>query len=369
MKIGNPVIWIERFFHRIPCPYLISAFLAVSIPLIYWLAGLAGIFTGSGTRGWNWVMIQPLLIGLEFAGVYYFLGKIGHLFAEGLQDIYHRDEVTSLHDTWAKRFYNPANLTQIVILLFLPSILFAVTHNFNVFYSNPDYPQMSLLFNIFNVVYYYFKLVLLAIIILILVNLVLLIREMGEKRYQQSINLNLMAADPFHDLKPVQDLLLHLVAFYFVCITLENINSFNVDAAYPGGGIWLFDLIGVVFFIGLIIAGLGFFISGTTALGSIVRGRIEAKIKNIYDAYNCQEQELLKLFERNMATPDAIGIIQTKLDALSRHRESLVTLYSQSKGYTLPSLVEVSSAFLASVIAFIAQITDFLAKYGIGPPG
>jgi hypothetical protein len=228
---------------------------------------------------------------------------------------------------------------------------------------------MSLLFNIFNVVYYYFKLVLLAIIILILVNLVLLIREMGEKRYQQSINLNLMAADPFHDLKPVQDLLLHLVAFYFVCITLENINSFNVDAAYPGGGIWLFDLIGVVFFIGLIIAGLGFFISGTTALGSIVRGRIEAKIKNIYDAYNCQEQELLKLFERNMATPDAIGIIQTKLDALSRHRESLVTLYSQSKGYTLPSLVEVSSAFLASVIAFIAQITDFLAKYGIGPPG
>jgi hypothetical protein len=367
VEVGDPVRWIERFFEKLPYPYLISALLAISIPLVYWLAGQAGIFTASGTRSWNWVIVQPLLIGLEFAGLYYFFGKIRNLFTEGLNDIFDEVDVTSLKSTWADRFYNSRYLIQIAVLLFLPSILHAVTHNFSVFYSNPDYPVWSLLFNIFNVVYYYFKLVLLAIIILILINLVLLIQKMNERHYQQSIRLNLMAADPFYDLKPLQNLLLHMVAFYFVCITLENINSFQIEAAYQSSTILPFDLIGVGFFIGLIIAGLGFFIVGTAGLRGIVRGKIESKITVLNDTYTSHEKDLFELVKGKDDNNDAITRIQGKLDVLSKQRETLLTLHSNSKGYTLQSLVEFSSAFLASIIVLLGQITDILAKIGIGP--
>jgi hypothetical protein len=266
---------------------------------------------------------------------------------------------------WEAWLHDPWNIIQIVILLLLLDLPFIVTHKSMIVTSNPGSVVAGILFWAFNIIYYDFKIVLFALIILILMNLVLFIHQMNGSRFRDRIRLNLMAADPFDNLKPVQNLFLHFVAFYFVCITLENINSFNSSAAYTTGDIWIFDLIPVINFIGFIIAGLVLFVSGTAGIRNIVRERIERKINEIYLIYEFKEQELLKLIGHEGSGADAIADAQARLDALSKQRERLATLYSQSKGYTLPSLVEVGSAFIASVIVFITQITDFLAKYGI----
>ncbi len=96
-----------------------------------------------------------------------------------------------------------------------------------------------------------------------------------------------------------------------------------------------------------------------------MRGKIESKIKVLYDTYNTHEQELLALIKGKDANTDATSQIQAKLDALSKQRETMLTLHSNSKGYTIQSLVEISSAFLASIIVLIGQITDILVKFGI----
>jgi hypothetical protein len=369
VNIGNPVGWIERFFRNLPCPYLVSVLVGIDVLLVYGVAYYAGIFNPSGTRNLTWVMIQPILIGLEFAGLYYFFGKIGDLFAGGLEGLYQRDEITGLREGWEAWLHDPWNIIQIVVMLFLLDLPFLVTHRSQYLIVNPGHPVAGILFWAFNIVYYDFRIVLFALIVLILINLVLFIHRMNGSRFRDRIRLNLMAADPFDDLKPVQDLFLDFVAFYFVCITLENINSFTSSTAYATGDIWIFDFIPVIVFIGFIIAGLGLFLSGIAGIRDIVRGRIEGKINELYRIYEIREQELLKLIGQEGSGAGAIADAQAGLDALSRQRERLAMLYSQSKGYTLPSLAGVSSAFIASVIVFITQIIDFLAKIGIKPFG
>lgn len=369
LTIGNPVGWIERFFRNLPCPYLVSILAGIDIFLVFGIAYEGGIFHPSGTRNWIWVMIQPILIGLELGGLCYFFRKIGDLFNGGLEGLYQHDEIKELRKVWEAWFHDPWNVIQIVILLFFLELPFIVTHKSD--FINPDlvFPVAGDLFFAFNAIYYDFKIVLLALILLILIGLARFIHEMNGSRFRDHIRLNLMAADPFDNVKPVQNLFLHFAAFYFVCITLENINSFSSPGTYGTGGTWVFDITPVIVFTGLIITGLGLFLSGTAGIRNIVRGRIERKIHEIYLIYEPREQELLNLIGQEGSGADAIAAVQAGLDALSKERERLVALYSQSKGYTLPSLLEVGSAFIASVMVFITQIIDFLAKLNIHPFG
>ncbi len=353
MQDTRHTIWIERLSGKIRLPYPVTAALVAGIIFaVYRFLSTKIVFFP--WEFFHQLEVIPLciLIWLQLAGIIYLVRETDRVFRTFVPVLYDSSRADALYRAWQLRFYTSRWYYLLVALVVVPYVL--------LFSGIPFYqvePTVwSLILDVLNMASSWFSLFLFAITLWIIINMIWFLDELGGPVYGPLIRLDILAVDRIGGLKPIRDLIIKILSFYFICITLDIISYVSP-----------FSIFGYesMFIIVLMAAGLGLFIFSTSILRRLVRGRIEEEINRIDGCYKAQQDKLMKITSETISdTADkALELVRKSLDSLDTQRERMLRLYTDSRGYDIVTVAKFASSFVLSLIAFLDKILEFTLKY------
>lgn len=333
------LIWIENVFKKIlMLKPICLVLIAVIIPVIY-------AFLGMKIKSLHWEFYHILetftisvLVVFQLAGIKYFLCNIKTLERIG--------------DLPINLKYRSTNIVAAsVILPFIIIDLITRVLEGKLFYSIEP-TAWSFLFDIYDRVVVYSTVFLMAIILCIILNMALVLNEFPSNPYKHFIKIDIISINQFGSLKPVRDLVMKLIIFYFIAISLailSYVSPFNI-LGYES-----------LFLIILLLIGLGFFFFGIKKIQKFLRNSIKDEINFINAEYRWYHKMLINNVSVGSyrAKEEKLELLYTYtiLDILYSNGERMLQLYKNSKGYDFRTIIEFIGFFILPLVAFTSIIT------------
>jgi len=351
-------IWIEKLFKKISVPYPIVSIIAGSVTyLIYLFFSTKVVFLPWEKFHNLEVAALSILIAFQLAGIQYILNYMKETFRE--LKLYPKIGVSS-DDLFVKlkhRFSSSYWYYLLVAAVIVPFIIIEVLDILGggVTFYIVEPTVWSFLLDIYNNVIGYLMLFLLAIILWIIFNIAWMINEIGNDPYRGLIKIDILSVDQIGGLKPLRNLILKTLTFYFVCITLaimSYISPFNI-LSYES-----------YFLIILLIVGVGFFIMGVGTIRKLLKGRIEDEINKINERYQRHHQRLMDIdLEGNYKDiGEELNLVSTILETLYNERERILQFYRNAIGFDLITIIKFVSSFILPLVTFLQKLFHFGIK-------
>ena len=362
-RLSYPVVSILSFFAL----FVLFVFFIVAINAALDISTLIQITAISGAIGFQLLGICTILTD----------------FSKGLESI----SIAPLPDDLQKRFeagvgdsrkylltvlFFVSFFTAIEVVQYVVIELFEVRDLAGVVTLPRDYPLFafareptlwSALFDIFNQTVTFINIILLATMVWILLNVVSTLSLLSRPEHRQCIALDMLCIDKIGGLRQLRGSAVKSHAIYSFTITLlilSYFNPFSIKITIAGV---LYRVVGIscetFLFILLLVLGLYFIIGSIRNIRKITRSHIEEQIGRINEKYYRNQKKLLDLIsdEPDGREQSEIALIKVTLDSLYTERERLLKLYSDSKGYSLSSVVQLISIFILPVITFCEKIS------------
>ncbi len=346
--------WIfEKFFKKIPVPYpIVSLFIAGIIYLIFW-------FFSTKVVLFPWEFYHSfiattlgILIAFQLSGIQYLLNTMEKTFRELNSCPKNKTHVDNLYVKLKYRFsrsYWYYVIIAAVIAPFVINDLTRILHGGGTFYA-AEPTMWSFFLDIYNYSVGYFMFFLLAIFLWIILNITLMLNEMRSDSYKYLIKIDIFNIDGIGGLGPLRNLVSKVLIFYFICVTLAIISYISPFSIFSFESIFL---------IILLLVGVAFFLTGVGTIRKLLRGRIEDEISKINERYQLEHQKLMKLVSKGNYTGEELNLVSTALKTLYVERERMLQLYGNAKGYDLKTVVQFSSSFILSLVAFVEKLLQF----------
>ena len=355
---GDSWIGIEKQFKKIPVPYPIISIIAGSVTYLIYL------FFSTKVDFFPWekyhnleIAALSILIAFQLAGIQNILNDMKKTFVN-LKSTHKKDEsFDKLYDELKDRFCSSYRYYLLVAGVIVPFIIIDIL---DILSGKTFYMQeptvWSFLLDIYNNVMSYFMLYLLAIILWIVFNIAWMLNKIGNNHYRRLIKLDILCVDKIGGLKPLRNLTLKTLTFYFVCITLAIIayvSPFSI-LSYES-----------YFLILLLIVGLGFFIMGIRTIRKVLKGRIEDEINKINERYQRHHQRLMDIdLEENYKDKEGeLNVESTLLETLYKERERTLQFYRNARGYDSITIIKFVCSFILPLVAFLEKVYHTSIKF------
>ena len=352
-------IWIEKQFKKIPWPYPIISIIAGSVTyLIYLFFSTKVVFLPWEKFHNLEVAALSILIAFQLAGIQNILNDMKKTF--GNLEFNPKNDVSfdELYDKLKDRFCSSYRYYLLVAAVIVPFIIIDILDILSggVTFYMVEPTVWSFLLDIYNTVMGYLMLYLLAIILWIVFNIAWMLNKIGNNHYRRLIKLDILCVDKIGGLKPLRNLTLKTLTFYFVCITLAIIayvSPFSI-LSYES-----------YFLILLLIVGLGFFIMGIRTIRKVLKGRIEDEINKINERYQRHHQRLMDIdLEENYKDKEGeLNVESTLLETLYKERERTLQFYRNARGYDSITIIKFVCSFILPLVAFLEKVYHTSIKF------
>ena len=351
-------IWVEKLFKKISVPYPIVSIIAGGIIyLIYWLFSTKVAFFPWEEFHILEVATLSILIAFQLAGIQNILNDMKKTFRD--LKSYHKIGVNfdNLYITLKHRFSSSYWYYLLVAAVIVPFIIINMLDILRggVTFYIVEPTVWSFLLDTYNSVIGYLMLFLLAIILWIIFNIAWMINEIGNDPYRGLIKIDILSVDQIGGLKPLRNLILKTLTFYFVCITLaimSYISPFSI-LSYES-----------YFLIVLLIVGVCFFVVGLGTIRKLLKGRIEDEINKINEKYQRHHQRLMDIdLEGNYKDKlEELNLVSTFLETVYIERERILQFYRNARGYDLVTIIKFVCSFILPLVAFLQKLFHFGIK-------
>lgn len=346
-------IWVEKIFKKIPVPYPIASLLIAGVIYsIFWFFSTKVVFFPWEFYHSFTASTLSILIAFQLAGIQYLLNNMEKTFKELSSYPKNKTSIDSLYVKLKHRFsrsYWYYVTVAAIITPFVINDLTRILHDGNTFYA-AEPTRWSFLLDIYNYATGYFMFFLLAIFLWIILNIILTLNEMRSDPYRYLIKIDIFNVDGIGGLGPLRDLISKVLIFYFICITLAIISYISPFSIFSYESIFLIILL----FIGVV-----FFLTAVGTIRKLLRGRIEDEINKINERYQLEHQKFMELVSKGNYNGEELNLVSTALETLYTERERMLQLYGNARGYDLKTIVQFSSVFILSLIAFVEKLLQF----------
>ncbi len=346
-------VWVEKVFKKIPIPYPVASLLIAGVIYsIFWFFSTKVVFFPWEFYHSFAASTLGILIAFQLTGIQYSLNIMKKTFRELSSDSKNKADIDSLYVKLRYRFSRSYWYYVIVAAIIFPFVIIDLMRILQ--YSSPFYavePTIwSFLLDIYNYATGYLIYFLLAIFLWIILNIILTLNEMRSDPYEYLIKIDIFNMDGMGGLRQLKDLILRVLTIYFICITLAIISYISPFSIFSFESIFLMILL---------LVGVVFFFTGVGTIRKLLRGRIEDEIKKINERYQLEHQKLIKLISEGNYKGEELNLVSTALQTLYIERDRMLQLYGSARGYDLKTIIQFSSAFVLSLIAFVEKIFQF----------
>jgi len=304
--------WIERLFGMTSVHYtFVSLTLGSILFLVFVLFSL--VIFDFKLNFYNRIIAVStcLLIPYQLSGVKFLLdelrGTLAHLKTDPKKDAKFRD----LCDALERRFTRDKLKYVIIILVILPFILidinYGLTNRWYEFFPNIPFELYSRTLE--YVIYFLF-----AIILWIIINISWTLKELSSDEYISIIKLDIFSTDELGGLGILKSLVLKAVVFYFLGTALAILSY-----AGPSGVVCYESM----YYIILLIIGVIFFFICMNSVNRVLKGCIEAEMKDLRDIYYKKRMNfMVATSEEGLEIKkEELECLSTSLDTICSDRE------------------------------------------------
>lgn len=343
-------IWVEKIFKKVPIPYpIVSLLIAGIIYLIFWFFSTKVIFFPWEFYHSFAASTQGILIAFQLGGIQYILNNMKKTFKELCSYPENKENIDSLYVKLKYRFSRSHWYYVIVAIIIAPFIINLIS-NLSVTFYVVEPTIWSFLLDVYNYAIGYLMYFLLAVFLWIIINIILTLGEMRNDPCKHLIKIDIFNIDKVGGLKPLRDLILKILTFYFICITLAIISYISPFSILSYESIFL---------IILLLVGVAFFFIGVNTIRKLLKGRIEDEINKINERYQLEHQKLIKLVSEGNYKGEELNLVSTALQTLYVERDRMLQLYGSARGYDLKTIVQFLSSFILSLVAFAEKLLQF----------
>jgi hypothetical protein len=347
MPRASQLFWFEKILKGIPIFYPITS---IVIGAIIWL-----IFLVLGNKmGLVWdnethisIALMGIIVAFQLISVQYLSNKWRNILEE-IHKLYsdqNGNNIINIKQMPHKSFWYYAMMLAVILPFYLidwisPS--YTLAEYFLEYYSD-DPSNWSLLFDIYRDLVGLLVLFIFFNIIWILTNMAWTIRSVGTQSHGLKMNANIFAAN--YILGAIRDLLLKMVAFYFICVSL-------IIASYVDFSEHIYETIYLMLFLAM---GLVFFLVGSEAVNSLMKGQIALVSDNINEKIQEYLEKLLSIESDGDPSQkiQETNFISNMLDVLQKQRESLAK--ESARVYDLRSVFSFMCVFFLPIITEMAK--------------
>lgn len=307
------------------------------------------------------------LVGYEMAGIKYLLTETRKAFSQirpgeenYLVSIKSAYSILERRLTKAHWYYAAVIVLIVAPMLVLDSQELASGHASTFYWWEETIP--SALLDVYSYFITYLIIMLLAIILWIMVNVLVLIYQMGKGKYLIGLKFSPFSADQIGGLGPLKNLILKVITFYFVCITL-------IAFSYVGPSS-LMSCPSAFYLILLIIGGL-FFAVCSLSLQKALGRKIGEELETISALYEKKSKKIMRMYtEEEDYNREDIAKLSTEMDALLKCRESLLKIGwkvfdTEAIAIFLGSFLLPNITLLQRFPGTFSAIVGFIASYPI----
>ncbi len=298
-----------------------------------------------------------ILIGYQFAGIKYLLFNIKSIFVE-LEPLFIENQFQTYFNHLNKLFQNSKLHYFVIILIIIPFMLLEVIRFWRWKTSVGPIPlyfslfepsnYWAILLDMINHIFGYLMLFLLATIVWTIVNLIVIINELGSNTL---INIDIFHVDEIGGLRPLRNFSIIIVSNYFIIITLAIISYISPR-----------ELISyeTIFLIGMLFLGVIFFIITSKTIRNLITKGLKLELSKINEEYKKTYNKLINIVSDNdpKFNKDEFEKLSFILDILEKEKTKIKQI--SPKGYDLNAIATFISSFLIPTITLIEKIKEFI---------
>ena len=347
MPRASQLFWFDKILKDIPAFYPIAS---IVIGAIIWLIFL--VLGNMMELEWDnetriTIALMGIVVAFQLIAEQYLSDKWKNILAE-IRNLYSDQDgnnIINIKEMPHKFFWYYAMMLVVILPFYLidwisPS--YTLVEYFLEYYSdNPN--NWSLLFDIYSNLVGLLVLFIFFNILWILTNIALTIRSIGTQSHDIKMNANIFTAN--YRLGAIRDSLLKTVACYFICVSL-------IIASYVNFSEHIYETIYLILFL---TTGLVFFLVGSEAVNSLMKGQIALVSNNINEKIQEYLEKLLCIESDGDPSQkiQETNFISNMLDILQKQRESLAK--ESEKVYDLRSVFSFLCVFFLPIITDIAK--------------
>jgi|WetSurMetagenome_2_1015567.scaffolds.fasta_scaffold00750_7 hypothetical protein len=347
MPRASQLFWFEKILKGIPVFYPITS---IVFGAMIWLIFLA-IGNMMELEWDNETRITILLMGIVVAFQLMSLQYLSNIWRNTLAEICNLYankngfDIINIKEMPHKLFWYYAMMLVVILPFYLIDWIspnYTLAEYFLEYYSY-DPSNWSLLFDIYKDLAGLLVLFLFFNILWILTNMAWTIRSIGTQSHGLKMNANIFAAN--RRLGAIRDSLLKAVACYFICVSL-------IIASYVDFSIHIYETAYLILFLAM---GLVFFLVGSEAVNSLMKGQIALVSNNINEKIQEYLERLLRIESDGDPSQkiQETNFVSNMLDVLQKQRESLAK--ESTKVYDLRSVFSFSCVFFLPIITDLAK--------------
>lgn len=344
---------IENIRYIVPLPYPITSLaFSIFIYLIYYFLSLKVEYLIGININATRVSIISILISYQLIGIIYILNNLKEVF---------RDIPNTFNEASNNVFYNfiyskiDDDYYYYMILLFIISPFFSLfilrilskEQNFFFLLNNSIW---SYFLDLFNNIIPYLTITLLGVVFWIAFITTKTINELEKSYFREILRIDLFNSDGFGGLKPLRNLMLKMIIYYFGCISISIIyfipSKQFLEQPLPIE-LWVLIL--------LLIFGILFFFTGMQSIERLLSKKLSCKITEINEKYDRLQSKLLKISSINGESYiiDELEWTSKALQSLHAEREKLINTHRR---VDFVAILTFSSSISLSIFTLIEKL-------------